>query len=241
MHYQCWKLFFFLSKDVSMFSLNAQFKRRTFHVLTLIPSIKYMKISFNIWTNNIKSEPRIKIEWRTWEFWLWSNFVYVPNLMHKLLKFIFICKHCRPLNIMKMNWLIKFDIWINIELVSFGANLINQVLSSIHEKIDIWTGPKLFNYIITEILSKAKPAAELVTCSVKSQMRTRLKNCLYSHRVAFLQTYCPCHPTHSKILKPSCPTPETVSVCQRTKVFCRCGEAVCGIQCKGLSLASLAG
>ena len=47
---------------------------------------------------------------------------------------------------MKMNWLIKFDIWINIELVSFGANLINQILSSIHEKIDIWTGPKLFLY-----------------------------------------------------------------------------------------------
>ena len=147
MHYQCWKLFFCLSKDASMFSqVNAQFKRQTFHVLTLIPSIKYMKISFNIWTNKFKSEPRIKIEWPTWEFWLWSNFVYVPNLTHKLLKFIFICKHCRPLNIMKMNWLIKFDIWINIELVSFGANLINQVLSSIHEKIDIWTGPKLFFY-----------------------------------------------------------------------------------------------
>ena len=99
----------------------------------------------------------------------------------------------------------------------------------------------IFFYIITEILSKAKPAAELVTCSVKSEMRTRLKNCLYSHKVAFLQTYCPCHPTRSKILKPSGPTPETVSVCQRMKVFCRCGVAVYGIQCKGLSRASPAG
>ena len=48
--------------------------------------------------------------------------VHVPNLMHKLLQFIFTTKHCRPLYIVKMNrvWLIlsstsesgmKFDTW----------------------------------------------------------------------------------------------------------------------------------
>ena len=63
-----------------MFSLNAQFKRRTFHVLNQIPSIKYMKISFGVWTN-IKSnmfnwvDPWIKIKWPTWEFWLWSELI----------------------------------------------------------------------------------------------------------------------------------------------------------------------
>ena len=52
---------------------------------------------------------------------------------------------------MKMNWLIKFDIWINIELVSFGANLINQVLSSIHlKRLTFELGLNCF-YIITEI------------------------------------------------------------------------------------------
>ena len=30
---------------------------------------------------------------------------HVPNLMHKLLKFIFTGNHCRPLNIVKMNWI----------------------------------------------------------------------------------------------------------------------------------------
>ena len=29
--------------------------------------------------------------------------VHVPNLMHKLLQFIFTAKHCRPLYIVKMN------------------------------------------------------------------------------------------------------------------------------------------
>ena len=40
---------------------------------------------------------------------------HVPNVMHKLLKFIFSCKHLRPLNILKMNRvrLINFDVWIN--------------------------------------------------------------------------------------------------------------------------------
>ena len=35
--------------------------------------------------------------------------------MHKLLKFIFTCKHFRPLSIVKMNWVrqIKLDVWIN--------------------------------------------------------------------------------------------------------------------------------
>ena len=40
---------------------------------------------------------------------------HMPNLMHKLLKFIFTSKHFRPLYIVKMNLvqLIKFDVWIN--------------------------------------------------------------------------------------------------------------------------------
>ena len=31
----------------------------------------------------------------------------------------------------------------------------------------------------------------------------------YLHMVSFLQTYCPCRPTHSKISEPFCPTPRT--------------------------------
>ena len=53
---------------------------------------------------------------------------HVPNLMHKLLKFIFTCKHFRPLNIVKMNWvrLIKFDVWINRRTCVIWVDLIGH-------------------------------------------------------------------------------------------------------------------
>ena len=37
----------------------------------------------------------------------------VPNLMYKLLEFVLTCKHFRPMNIVKMVRLIKFDVLIN--------------------------------------------------------------------------------------------------------------------------------
>ena len=103
----------------------------------LIPSIKYMKRSV---FESIKSDmsnlgrPWIKFEWPTWEFRLWNDFSFkrrtshMPNLMHKLLKFIFTCKHFRPLNIVKMNWvrLIRFDVWIKRRTCVIWVDLIGH-------------------------------------------------------------------------------------------------------------------
>ena len=51
-----------------------QFKGWTFHVLNLIPSIKYMRRSMfeSIKSNLYNSTHK---EWYTWEFWLWSDLV----------------------------------------------------------------------------------------------------------------------------------------------------------------------
>ena len=53
--------------------------------------------------------------------------------MDKLLKFIFTCKHFRPLSIVKINWVrqIKLDVWIN-----------RRTYIIWREKVDVWTGPK---------------------------------------------------------------------------------------------------
>ena len=69
--------------------------------------------------------------------------VHVPNLMHKLLQFIFTAKHCRPLYIVKMNrvWLIlsstsesgiKFDTW--------KGRRLNWSLGPKRRTIIFWTG-----------------------------------------------------------------------------------------------------
>ena len=111
-----------------------QFKHWSFHVPNLIPSITafftnmqtlkfksclhncvfHCRCTWKDWqliqlssTCLIWVDPWIKIVWPTWEFQLWSNFVSnVPNLMHNLLQFIFTCKHFRPLNIVKINWVL---------------------------------------------------------------------------------------------------------------------------------------
>ena len=85
-------------------------------------------------------------EWSTWEFQLWSDFIsnvelltYVLNLMHKLLKFIFTCKHFRPLDIMKMNWarLIKFDVSYLARRYEISLWLLkNSEIFFLHEKIN---------------------------------------------------------------------------------------------------------
>ena len=69
-----------------------QFKRPTLHVPNLIPSVKHIKrlnqlsSTCLIWVN-----PWIKIEWPTWEVWLWNDFIsnaeLMQNLMRKLLNF----------------------------------------------------------------------------------------------------------------------------------------------------------
>ena len=104
----------------------------------LIPSIKYMKRSA---FESIKSDMSnllrqwIKIEWpmhmgiSTAERLRFKRRTsHVPNLMHKLLKFIFTCKHFRPLNIVKMNWvrLIRFDVWINRRTCVIWVDLIGH-------------------------------------------------------------------------------------------------------------------
>ena len=92
---------------------KTQFKRRSFHVSKLIPSIKYMKrstfksIKFDISClgqpmnydrvayMGISTVERLPFKRRT---------SHVPNLTHKLLKkIIFSCQDFRPLNIVKMN------------------------------------------------------------------------------------------------------------------------------------------
>ena len=89
---------------------------------TFIPSIKYIKkidvriIKFDIsylGPDRWEAHMGISTAERLRSFKRRTS--HVPNLMHKLLRFIFTCEHFIPLNIMKMNWvrLIKFYIWIN--------------------------------------------------------------------------------------------------------------------------------
>ena len=60
-------------KEVMKVSFLGQIQTWTFHVPTLILSVKYMKrLAFESYL--IFVDPWIKFDWPTWEFRLWSDF-----------------------------------------------------------------------------------------------------------------------------------------------------------------------
>ena len=77
---------------------------------------------------------------------------HMPNLMHKLLKFIFTSKHFRPLYIVKVNWvqLIKFDVWIN-----------RRTWTQIGIKFGTWKDQRL-NWALAALV-ELKKMAEMLT------------------------------------------------------------------------------
>ena len=106
--------------------------------------------------------------------------VHVPNLMHKLLQFIFTAKHCRPLYIVKMNrvWLIlsstsesgiKFDTW--------KGRRLNWSLGPKRRTIIFWTGVGGGSFHMQTLFLYAAPAANNFLVCLRLPAKTLFYTC----------------------------------------------------------------